>query len=261
MRLLRQVSNFNGRASDSVDRFSDNETELLRRHSVTTKMLSAYARWNGGYYLRSTIQKTVEKLIKSSDKLNLELDPSRSASPEELHQNALQLQTVTEMFIDEICNSADRIPATFGRICHTIAVAVTPRFPEAKFTAVGAFIFLRYFCPAIVAPDAEGLIMSAPSKEMRRGLLLIAKVVQNLANNVLFGTKEQYMSPLNDFLAQNIYRVTAFLRDISVRFSSSLHAQDKLIYWPVGKTSYYRGYPTPGIFRFWILCRPSSISV
>jgi neurofibromin 1 len=93
------------------------------------------------------------------------------------------------------------------------------RFPEAKFTAVGAFIFLRFFCPAIVAPDAEGLIASAPSKEMRRGLLLIAKVVQNLANNVLFGAKEPYMFPLNDFLTQNIYRVTTFLREISVRKS------------------------------------------
>lgn len=98
------------------------------------------------------------------------------------------------------------------------------RFPEAKFTAVGAFIFLRFFCPAIVAPDAEGLISSAPSKEMRRGLLLIAKIVQNLANNVLFGAKEPYMFRLNDFLTQNIYRVTTFLREISVRqnlFSSS----------------------------------------
>jgi neurofibromin 1 len=90
------------------------------------------------------------------------------------------------------------------------------RFPDAKFTAVGAFIFLRFFCPAIVAPDAEGLISSAPSKEMRRGLLLIAKVVQNLANNVLFGAKEPYMFPLNDFLTDNIYRVTTFLREISV---------------------------------------------
>jgi hypothetical protein len=96
------------------------------------------------------------------------------------------------------------------------------RFPEAKFTAVGAFIFLRFFCPAIVAPDAEGLITSAPSKEMRRGLLLIAKVVQNLANNVLFGAKEPYMFPLNDFLTQNIYRVTTFLREISVCLSLSL---------------------------------------
>lgn len=90
------------------------------------------------------------------------------------------------------------------------------RFPDAKFTAVGAFIFLRFFCPAIVAPDAEGLINSVPSKEMRRGLLLIAKVIQNLANNVLFGTKESYMSPLNNFLSQNIYHVTTFLREISV---------------------------------------------
>lgn len=92
------------------------------------------------------------------------------------------------------------------------------RFPEAKFTAVGAFIFLRFFCPAIVAPDVEGLIDSSPSKEMRRGLLLIAKVVQNLANNVLFGAKESYMYPLNDFLTQNIFRVTTFLREISVCF-------------------------------------------
>jgi hypothetical protein len=51
---------------------------------------------------------------------------------------------------------------------------------------------------------------------MRRGLLLIAKVVQNLANNVLFGAKEPYMFPLNDFLTQNIYYVTTFLREISV---------------------------------------------
>jgi hypothetical protein len=40
--------------------------------------------------------------------------------------------------------------------------------------------------------------------------------VQNLANNVLFGAKEPYMFPLNDFLTQNIYRVTTFLREISV---------------------------------------------
>lgn len=102
-----------------------------------------------------------------------------------------------------------------------ISTAVMRKFPEAKFTAVGAFIFLRFFCPAIVAPDAEGLISTAPSKEMRRGLLLIAKIVQNLANNVLFGAKEPYMFPLNDFLTQNIYYVTTFLREISVSQSQS----------------------------------------
>ena len=97
-----------------------------------------------------------------------------------------------------------------------ISTAVMPRFQEAKYTAVGAFIFLRFFCPAIVAPESEKLVNEPPSKEMRRGLLLIAKVIQNLANNVLFGAKEPYMYPLNDFLTQNIYKVTTFLREISV---------------------------------------------
>jgi hypothetical protein len=47
-------------------------------------------------------------------------------------------------------------------------------------------------------------------------LLLIAKVIQNLANNVLFGVKEPYMFPLNDFLAHNVFDVLGFLREISV---------------------------------------------
>ena len=194
---------------------TENESELLRRNCVATKMLSVYAKWKGSEYLKSTLQEVLRRLILSSDKLDLELDPARITSSEELQRNALQLQLVTKVFIDNIVNSADKIPYSFRKICNTIMTAVTPRFPEAKFTAVGAFIFLRFFCPAIVAPDSEGLIAAPPSKEMRRGLLLIAKVVQNLANNVLFGIKEPYMLAINDFLTQNIFRITAFLKDIS----------------------------------------------
>lgn len=195
---------------------TENEAELLRRNCVATKMLSVYAKWKGAAYLKATLQKVLERLVLTSKDLDLELDPARTTSAEELQKNALQLRVVTKVFIDDICNSAAHIPVSFRKICSIISAAVMKRFPEAKFTAVGAFIFLRFFCPAIVAPDAEGLITSAPSKEMRRGLLLIAKVVQNLANNVLFGAKEPYMFPLNDFLTQNIYRVTTFLREISV---------------------------------------------
>ncbi|KAL3421048.1 GTPase-activator protein for Ras-like GTPase [Phlyctema vagabunda] len=195
---------------------TESEAELLRRNCVATKMLSIYAKWKGAAYLKATLQKVLERLILTSKDLDLELDPARTASAEELQKNALQLRVVTKVFIDDICNSAAHIPVSFRKICSIISGAVMKRFPEAKFTAVGAFIFLRFFCPAIVAPDAEGLITSTLSKEMRRGLLLIAKVVQNLANNVLFGAKEPYMFPLNDFLTQNIYRVTTFLREISV---------------------------------------------
>ncbi|TDZ23023.1 Neurofibromin [Colletotrichum orbiculare MAFF 240422] len=194
---------------------TDNESEILRRTCVATKMLSVYAKWKGQPYLKATLQKVVERLMLTSKDLDLELDPARVSSTDELQKNALQLRIVAKVFIDDICASSSNMPASFRKICNIISTAVLPRFQEAKYTAVGAFIFLRFFCPAIVAPEVEGLVTSTPSKEMRRGLLLIAKVVQNLANNVLFGAKEPYMFPLNDFLTQNIYRVTTFLREIS----------------------------------------------
>ncbi|KAK3397174.1 putative RasGAP group protein [Sordaria brevicollis] len=195
---------------------TENESELLRRSCVATKMLSIYAKWKGTGYLKATLQKVLDRLMQTSKDLNLELDPTRVTSPEELQKNALQLEIVANVFIDDICASSAKIPPSFRKICSIIAAAVMPRFSEAKYTAVGAFIFLRFFCPAIVAPEVEGLVATAPSKEMRRGLLLIAKVIQNLANNVLFGAKEPFMFPLNDFLTKNIYRVTTFLREISV---------------------------------------------
>ncbi|KAI1428452.1 GTPase [Xylaria sp. FL1777] len=195
---------------------TENEAEILRRNCVATKMLSVYAKWKGSHYLKATLQKVVERLMLTSEDLDLELDPARLSSPEELERNATQLRIVAKVFIDDICASSINIPPSFRKICNIISTAVMPRFQEAKYTAVGAFIFLRFFCPAIVAPESEKLVNEPPSKEMRRGLLLIAKVIQNLANNVLFGAKEQYMYPLNDFLTQNIYKVTTFLREISV---------------------------------------------
>ncbi|KAM3549189.1 hypothetical protein MY1884_008850 [Beauveria asiatica] len=195
---------------------TEHATEILRRSCVATKMLSLYAKWKGFDYLQETLRKILDRLMMTSQELDLELDPARVSSAEELKKNATQLQIVAKAFMDDICGSAPSIPAPFRKICSIIHDAVLPRFPDAKYTAVGAFIFLRFFCPAIVAPEAEGLVDAPPPKELRRGLLLIAKIIQNLANNVLFGTKEPYMFPLNRFLVKNISVVTGFLRTISI---------------------------------------------
>jgi hypothetical protein len=50
---------------------------------------------------------------------------------------------------------------------------------------------------------------------IRRGLMVIAKILQNLANNIFFG-KEAYMVVLNKFLEINIANVTRFLSEIIV---------------------------------------------
>lgn len=197
---------------------TDSETELLRRTSIATRLLSVFAKQNGADYVRSVLQPVFTKLAElPSDQRTFELDSSKVGSGEDVSRNKQNVVSATELFLNAICASANEAPRAFREVCHCILTSVRERYPEAKYTAVGAFIFLRFFCPAIVSPESEGLVKSniAISRDMKRGHLIATKVIQNLANNVLFGAKETYMIVLNDFLTSNIYKVTSFLREIS----------------------------------------------
>jgi len=85
-------------------------------------MLSVYAKWKGAAYLKATLQKVLERLILTSKDIDLELDPARTSSTEELQKNALQLRVVTKVFIDDICNSAPDIPVWFRKICSIVCL-------------------------------------------------------------------------------------------------------------------------------------------
>lgn len=84
-------------------------------------MLSAYAKWKGTEYLKDTLQKVIERLMLTSQDLDLELDPARVGSAEESQKNRLQLQIVAKVFIDDICASASRIPASFRKLCNIVS--------------------------------------------------------------------------------------------------------------------------------------------
>ena len=102
-------------------------------------------------------------------------------------------------------------------LCNHLWEAIADKFPESRHSVIGSFIFLRFFCPAIVAPDNLDIDVTPDTREIRRALLLITKVIQNLANNVVFGGKEPHMKILNPFLSENIRQVTKFLSDLAVK--------------------------------------------
>lgn len=140
---------------------SENEAELLRRNCVATKMLSVYAKWKGSAYLKTTLQKVLERLIMSSEDLDLELDPARTASPEELLRNALQLRHVTKVFIDDICNSASHVPVSFRKICNIVSPLLHVVFGYHKLTLL--FRFLPQFKHVSQMPNLQPLALSFSS--------------------------------------------------------------------------------------------------
>ncbi|OLL22701.1 Neurofibromin [Neolecta irregularis DAH-3] len=196
------------------------QTGILRRNSMATKMLSAFAQAHGSEYLKTVLQPIIHDLLEHSGQLNIELDPQKAGPDVDLSDNVMQLILVTQRVIDQICDSVKDFPVLLRDICAHIDLKASELHPRSATKAVGGFVFLRFICPAIVSPDSEELTKLTIGKENRRGLMLIAKVIQNLANDMLFGAKESYMEVLNDFLQENIFKINEFLRDIALPIDS-----------------------------------------
>lgn len=75
----------------------------------------------------------------------------------------------------------------------------------------------RFISPVVVSPsEIDVEVPQTNPVVLRQGLMIIAKIIQTLANNVLFG-REAHMSILNPFLQSKIMEVFKFLSELSVR--------------------------------------------
>lgn len=189
-----------------------NSTTLFRSNSVTSKMLAYYSRSVGKQYLQTTLGPFFKQLKNLGP---IEVDPEK-IKEDQIASNMQKLRQAAQDLLHGIVYSLDDCPHSLKKICHTINEATNQKFPGHGITAVGGFIFLRFFCPAIVGPDRWGLLKKPPSPAETRTLVLISKCVQNLANGVMFGTKEVFMEPMNDFLQQHTSILNRFLTSISI---------------------------------------------
>ncbi|KAJ2617135.1 Ras GTPase activating protein ira2 [Coemansia sp. RSA 1365] len=195
---------------------TDSAAELFRRNCLATRLLSNYAKLHGDGYLKSTLVPAIRKLLaQPPGTLTFELNPNKMAESVDRDHNLENVERLCGLVIDAIVGSVHSLPPPLRWICNLIYRIVIKRFPDAGYTAVGGFIFLRFLCPAIVAPDAHGICGQITNPEVRRGLLLCTKITHNLANDIQFGNKETYMVPLNRFILENRTRTTNFLSEIA----------------------------------------------
>lgn len=129
--------------------------------------------------------------------------------------NKYTLMHLSQQILSSICKSTQYAPVEFRVLCNHLAELVAKKWPEFKLTAVGSFLFLRFFAPAVVAPKSMGLIGVEPSDKAQRMLTLVAKTLQNCANDVEFGKKEPYMVKMNDFIKSNRDIVAQFFTEMS----------------------------------------------
>lgn len=187
---------------------------LFRRNSVTTKVMTLFARYAGHVYLQEVVSPAIREMLSVSNVASCELDPTRLLPGQSVDANLKTLVELVSNVLDRLSDSTSVLPAAFREICGFLRVAVDTKFPGQGVAAIGGFMFLRFICPALVSPDAYNLIGSVAAGA-RRNLVLVAKTLQNVANMLPFGSKEAFMTPLNPFIEARIPEVRKLLERFS----------------------------------------------
>ncbi|KAJ5069601.1 neurofibromin [Anaeramoeba ignava] len=189
---------------------------LFRGYSMASKLWGAYCHLAYGInYIHGSLSETVHELMVSQDMANIELDPNRIDTDTTPTVNKYNLMAAVQAIFSSILKNVDNFPPQFRFVLSHLKEEVLHKFPDRVSQSLGGMVVLRYFSPAITASDEFGLLKEPPSDELLRTLILVAKVLQNLANGTLFGAKEEYMNTVNDFISTNEEKMINYLDSIS----------------------------------------------
>ncbi|XP_055698235.1 neurofibromin isoform X3 [Phlebotomus papatasi] len=195
---------------------SDCMQTLFRGNSLGSKIMAFCFKIYGSSYLQNLLEPLIRPLL-DEHSASFEVDPARLEPQEDIEQNRRNLIALTQKVFDAIIESAERFPPQLRSMCHCLYQVLSKRFPNVlqnNIGAVGTVIFLRFINPAIVSPQELGIVGKQVPSSVKRGLMLMSKILQNIANHVEF-SKEQHMLCFNDILRVHFETARRFFIQIA----------------------------------------------
>lgn len=195
---------------------SDCMQTLFRGNSLGSKIMAFCFKIYGASYLQNLLEPLIRPLL-NDPTTGFEVDSARIDANEDIEQNGRNLIALTQTVFNAIISSSDKFPLQLRSMCHCLYQVLSKRFPQcpqSNISAVGTVIFLRFINPAIVSPQEMGIINKPIPPQVKRGLMLMSKILQNIANHVEF-SKEQHMLPFNDFLKAHFEPARRFFIQIA----------------------------------------------
>lgn len=133
---------------------------LFRGNSLLTKSLDMHMRRLGKEYLEETIGERIRDIDETDPEC--EVDPAKVARSDDLERNWRNLMSLTTAIWNAISGSASRCPAELRLIFRHIRACAEDRYGDflrtVTYSSVSGFLFLRFFCPAILNPKLFGLL-------------------------------------------------------------------------------------------------------
>lgn len=176
-------------ASYLAERESGSTSEVVfRGNTLLSRVLEKLLILHGRQALMNTVGRFVRKV--SQQRESLEVDPSRL--PSDFPTEVMMARMKTLRYYVEYIWELIRLQPLPPSLKHVFA-----HLPQQ---GLAAFVFLRFYCPALLNPRQYGLSEYMLFPSQRRTLTLVAKILQGFANRVNFGAKEPWLEPMNSFI-------------------------------------------------------------
>jgi hypothetical protein len=133
---------------------------LFRGNTLLTKSLDTQMRRVGKEYLEEALGSKLKEINEKDP--DCEVDPNRVSSQQELDRNWRRLLLFTQEVWKSIVTSRDKCPVELRVIFRHIRACAEDRYGDflrsVSYSSVSGFLFLRFFCPAVLNPKLFGLL-------------------------------------------------------------------------------------------------------
>ncbi|BFU20051.1 Ras GTPase activating protein, putative [Entamoeba histolytica HM-1:IMSS-B] len=190
---------------------SENGT-MFRGNSFCSRCLTVYTLMTmSNQYVISFLEEPMTKVLKGEYK-NLEINPDFAIGP--IDESIFKLKEIVQIFITRIIDTINLWPESYRYLCYSLYSECEKTTTLQPLQCVSGFLVLRVICPAIMQPHKTGFCNEKPNNDIMRGLIMICKVIQNIANGTL--PHEPYMKCLSEFISKETIALQFALEKISL---------------------------------------------
>jgi len=192
---------------------------FLREPSFTTLLLNEYLFNEGLPFIKKAL-KLVLTFAGSPEYIGtIQLDPSIAKhNPKELKNLQQAVFYVVESVLNGINDSVTLLTPGICNLLKFVEEKVANQFTNGAVKyALSTILFLRFICPAIVAPERCKIFKESETTGLpiQRFLVMVAKVIQQIANGELFGLENESMQVFNSFIPKGKAQVEKFMKSIT----------------------------------------------